>query len=129
MPRYLLAEGRITLLTFSAMFLHVRKPRRQVGIPLGREGPSAQIPSRCIASILGGPLGACAAGAGETTYPGVARNLLIAAAFNTPWRRVLFSLEEIASGDLYRAGHGSGSARVSNFVVCCYLRLGQSSSV
>lgn len=73
------------------------------GIPLGREGPSAQIGAG-VASSVGEALGLDAERRRELVPVGTAA--AIAAAFNTPIAAILFSLEEIV-GNLHARVLGS----------------------
>ena len=73
------------------------------GIPLGREGPSAQIGAG-IASSVGKTLGLDAEQRRQLVPVGTAA--AIAAAFNTPIAAILFSLEEIV-GNLHARVLGS----------------------
>src|SRR5206468_13121512 len=73
------------------------------GIPLGREGPAAQVGAG-IASVLGRWLGLRTEKV-KALLP-VGATAAIAAAFNTPLAAVLFSLEEVV-GDLHAPVLGS----------------------
>src|SRR6202158_3411937 len=73
------------------------------GIPLGREGPAAQVGSG-IASVLGGALGLRPERVKALLPVGAAA--AVAAAFNTPLAAVLFALEEVV-GDLHAPVLGS----------------------
>src|SRR5882724_8137721 len=88
-------EGRITLRTVLGKFFCTSATLAS-GIPLGREGPSAQVGAG-IASVLGRRLGLRPEQVKALIPVGTAA--AIAAAFNTPLAAVLFSLEEIM-GDL-----------------------------
>src|SRR6266699_283584 len=88
-------EGRITLRTVLGKFFCTSATLAS-GIPLGREGPSAQVGAG-IASVLGRRLGLRPEQVKSLIPVGTAA--AIAAAFNTPLAAVLFSLEEIM-GDL-----------------------------
>jgi CIC family chloride channel protein len=88
-------DGVITLRTVSGKFFCTSATLAS-GIPLGREGPSAQVGAG-IASVLGRRLGLRPEQVKSLIPVGTAA--AIAAAFNTPLAAVLFSLEEIM-GDL-----------------------------
>jgi chloride channel protein, CIC family len=88
-------DGAITLRTVLGKFFCTSATLAS-GIPLGREGPSAQVGAG-IASVLGRRLGLRPEHVKALIPVGTAA--AIAAAFNTPLAAVLFSLEEIM-GDL-----------------------------
>ncbi len=88
-------DGVITLRTVLGKFFCTSATLAS-GIPLGREGPSAQVGAG-IASVLGRRLGLRPEQVKSLIPAGTAA--AIAAAFNTPLAAVLFSLEEIM-GDL-----------------------------
>ncbi len=88
-------DGVITLRTVLGKFFCTSATLAS-GIPLGREGPSAQVGAG-IASVLGRRLGLRPEQVKALIPVGTAA--AIAAAFNTPIAAVLFSLEEIM-GDL-----------------------------
>jgi chloride channel protein, CIC family len=88
-------EGVITLRTVLGKFF-CTSATLACGIPLGREGPSAQVGAG-IASVLGRRLGLRPEQVKALIPVGTAA--AIAAAFNTPIAAILFSLEEIL-GDL-----------------------------
>ena len=88
-------DGVITLRTVLGKFFCTSATLAS-GIPLGREGPSAQVGAG-IASVLGRRLGLRPDQVKALIPVGTAA--AIAAAFNTPLAAVLFSLEEIM-GDL-----------------------------
>jgi len=88
-------DGVITLRTVLGKFFCTSATLAS-GIPLGREGPSAQVGAG-IASVLGRRLGLRPEQVKSLIPVGTAA--AIAAAFNTPLAAVLFSLEEIM-GDL-----------------------------
>jgi CIC family chloride channel protein len=88
-------DGVITLRTVLGKFFCTSATLAS-GIPLGREGPSAQVGAG-IASVLGRRLGLRTEQVKSLIPVGTAA--AIAAAFNTPIAAVLFSLEEIM-GDL-----------------------------
>jgi CIC family chloride channel protein len=88
-------DGVITLRTVLGKFFCTSATLAS-GIPLGREGPSAQVGAG-IASLLGRRLGLRPENVKALIPVGTAA--AIAAAFNTPLAAVLFSLEEIM-GDL-----------------------------
>jgi CIC family chloride channel protein len=88
-------DGVITLRTLLGKFFCTSATLAS-GIPLGREGPSAQVGGG-IASVLGRHLGLRPEQVKALIPVGTAA--AIAAAFNTPLAAVLFSLEEIM-GDL-----------------------------
>ena len=88
-------DGVITLRTVLGKFFCTSATLAS-GIPLGREGPSAQVGAG-IASVLGRRLGLRPEHVKALIPVGTAA--AIAAAFNTPLAAVLFSLEEIM-GDL-----------------------------
>jgi CIC family chloride channel protein len=88
-------DGVITLRTVLGKFFCTSATLAS-GIPLGREGPSAQVGAG-IASVLGRRLGLRPENVKALIPVGTAA--AIAAAFNTPVAAVLFSLEEIM-GDL-----------------------------
>jgi CIC family chloride channel protein len=88
-------DGVITLRTVLGKFFCTSATLAS-GIPLGREGPSAQVGAG-IASVLGRRLGLRSEQVKALIPVGTAA--AIAAAFNTPIAAVLFSLEEIM-GDL-----------------------------
>jgi CIC family chloride channel protein len=88
-------DGVITLRTVLGKFFCTSATLAS-GIPLGREGPSAQVGAG-IASVLGRRLGLRPENVKSLIPVGTAA--AIAAAFNTPLAAVLFSLEEIM-GDL-----------------------------
>ncbi len=88
-------DGVITLRTVLGKFFCTSATLAS-GIPLGREGPSAQVGAG-IASVLGRRLGLRPEQVKALIPVGTAA--AIAAAFNTPLAAVLFSLEEIM-GDL-----------------------------
>jgi CIC family chloride channel protein len=88
-------DGVITLRTVLGKFFCTSATLAS-GIPLGREGPSAQVGAG-IASVLGRRLGLRPEQVKSLIPVGTAA--AIAAAFNTPIAAVLFSLEEIM-GDL-----------------------------
>src|SRR6266576_3130102 len=88
-------DGLITLRTVLGKFFCTSATLAS-GIPLGREGPSAQVGAG-IASVLGRRLGLRPEQVKSLIPAGTAA--AIAAAFNTPLAAVLFSLEEIM-GDL-----------------------------
>jgi CIC family chloride channel protein len=88
-------EGVITLRTVLGKFF-CTSATLACGIPLGREGPSAQVGAG-IASVLGRRLGLRPEQVKALIPAGTAA--AIAAAFNTPIAAILFSLEEIL-GDL-----------------------------
>jgi CIC family chloride channel protein len=84
-------DGVITLRTVLGKFFCTSATLAS-GIPLGREGPSAQVGAG-IASVLGRRLGLRPENVKALIPVGTAA--AIAAAFNTPLAAVLFSLEEI----------------------------------
>src|SRR5437660_3380349 len=88
-------DGVITLRTVLGKFFCTSATLAS-GIPLGREGPSAQVGAG-IASVLGRRMGLRPEQVKSLIPVGTAA--AIAAAFNTPIAAVLFSLEEIM-GDL-----------------------------
>src|SRR6266403_808448 len=87
-------DGVITLSTVLGKFFCTSATLAS-GIPLGREGPSAQVGAG-IASVLGRRLGLRPEQVKSLIPVGTAA--AIAAAFNTPLAAVLFSLEEIMGG-------------------------------
>ncbi len=95
-------DGVITLSTVLGKFLCTSVTLAS-GIPLGREGPAAQVGGG-IASVLGRRLGLPPEKVKALVPAGVAA--AIAAAFNTPLAGVLFALEELM-GDLHAPVLGS----------------------
>src|SRR5207248_5552963 len=95
-------EGNISLGTVIGKFFCTSATLAS-GIPLGREGPAAQVGAG-IASVLGRWLGLRTEKLKALLPVGAAA--AIAAAFNTPLAAVLFSLEEVV-GDLHAPVLGS----------------------
>src|SRR6202521_6076206 len=112
-------DGVITLRTVLGKFFCTSATLAS-GIPLGREGPSAQVGAG-IASVLGRRLGLRPEHVKALIPVGTAA--AIAAAFNTPVAAVLFSLEEIM-GDLNAPVLGSVVLASATSVLVLRLMLG-----